>query len=463
MPTINSLITLSKEANATKKEINTNKELNNKIINFIKNRSLFHSFIGANTLKTEIKEVRLQDVLSSLCENLLQDDDFIANPLFYLDRLSELLSLDEPELKEIKKLATTIEQSIQYGDVLKNKKDILFFISLYSWKTQEFLLDILDNLILAFSITSLFKKGRNSYEAKHKIGSILNFIEEKKIIEKLLVFLRICNKKSPLASNYALYVLGILAILSLIHPYIKRVKHLPHGTCWDEATKNRTYSTWNVNSRKIILDEIANALQNHKYPLLLGVTGVGKTQIVESFAQAVQNGDYPSLSKKSFFYFNTANFARIEVGEEDEEEESIEAFGPPLVRIQNAVGKRSKSVILAFDEIHSICSVENNSMRNILKTILEGKDRDPFPFLIGMTTKEEYEETIAKDEALDRRFVKIDVLPTEKMETIQILRNTALQSGSISILAKGIYEYIFDKSGPGAQPMNSINLSLEFI
>lgn len=85
--------------------------------------------------------------------------------------------------------------------------------------------------------------------------------------------------------------------------------------------------------------------------------------------------------------------------------------------------KNNPDVIIFLDEIHMIIGAGSTSggmdAANIFKPALSrGEIR-----VIGATTLDEYKAHIEKDTALDRRFQKVTVSPTNREETIQILNN----------------------------------------
>jgi ATP-dependent Clp protease ATP-binding subunit ClpC len=82
-----------------------------------------------------------------------------------------------------------------------------------------------------------------------------------------------------------------------------------------------------------------------------------------------------------------------------------------------------KNIILFIDEIHTIIGAGGSSgsldVSNMLKPALARGEVQ----VIGATTLEEYRKHIEKDGALERRFQKIIIEPTNQEETIEILNN----------------------------------------
>ncbi len=149
-------------------------------------------------------------------------------------------------------------------------------------------------------------------------------------------------------------------------------------------------------------------------PVLLGEAGVGKTAIVEGFAQRVVNGDVPEiLSDKRIVVLDLAMMV-AGTKYRGQFEERIKA-------VMNEV-RRAKNTILFIDELHTLVGAGGAEgaidAANVLKPALARGEIQ----CIGATTLDEYRKYIEKDNALARRFQEIIVEPTSKDETIEILK-----------------------------------------
>jgi ATP-dependent Clp protease ATP-binding subunit ClpC len=149
-------------------------------------------------------------------------------------------------------------------------------------------------------------------------------------------------------------------------------------------------------------------------PLLLGDAGVGKTAIVEGLAYAIHRKTAPAplLDKR---------IVQIEIGTLVAGTSLRGQFEERLIGIVEEI-KRSGSVILFIDEIHTIVGAgdtidSNLDAANILKPALARGEI----MCIGATTHEEYRRAIAQDPALARRFRTIDVDEPLEDDTIKIL------------------------------------------
>jgi len=149
-------------------------------------------------------------------------------------------------------------------------------------------------------------------------------------------------------------------------------------------------------------------------PVLLGEAGVGKTAIVEGFAQRVIEGHVPELLADKRIV--VLDLAMMVAGTKyrGQFEERIKA-------VMNEV-RRAKNTILFIDELHTLVGAGGAEgaidAANVLKPALARGEIQ----CIGATTLDEYRKYIEKDSALARRFQEILVEPTSKSETISILK-----------------------------------------
>ncbi|MFH1268182.1 MAG: Clp protease N-terminal domain-containing protein, partial [Planctomycetota bacterium] len=149
-------------------------------------------------------------------------------------------------------------------------------------------------------------------------------------------------------------------------------------------------------------------------PVLLGEAGVGKTAIVEGFAQRVISGNVPELLMERRIV--VLDLAMMVAGTKyrGQFEERIKA-------VMNEV-RRAKNTILFIDELHTLVGAGGAEgaidASNVLKPALARGEIQ----CIGATTMDEYRKYIEKDAALARRFQEIIVEPSSKEETIAILK-----------------------------------------
>ena len=150
-------------------------------------------------------------------------------------------------------------------------------------------------------------------------------------------------------------------------------------------------------------------------PILIGEPGVGKSAIVEGLAQMIASRHCsPMLFNKRLV---TLDMTGVVAGTKyrGQFEERMKLLVKEL--------EQNPDIIIFIDEIHTMigAGATPGSMdaANILKPALARGTIQ----CIGATTLDEYRNSIEKDGSLERRFQKVQVEPTTKEETLQILRN----------------------------------------
>ena len=161
-----------------------------------------------------------------------------------------------------------------------------------------------------------------------------------------------------------------------------------------------------------IIQILARRTKNN--PLLVGESGVGKTAIAEGLAHLLNENEVPEFLQESTLY--SLDIGALIAG----------------TKYRGDFEKRLKSVlsfldnennpILFIDEIHTIIGAGSASggsldVSNLLKPALgKGKLR-----CIGSTTFQEYRGVFNQNQALSRRFQKIDVMEPSVEDCVQIL------------------------------------------
>lgn len=147
-------------------------------------------------------------------------------------------------------------------------------------------------------------------------------------------------------------------------------------------------------------------------PVLLGKPGVGKTAIIDLFAQKIVNNLVPFVLQGRILINIDINKILAGTKFRGEFEQRFQRLIDEVLETPN--------VIVFIDELHTVCSSGNTNggldAASILKPILS---RSGFQ-CIGATTQKEY-DIIKKDPTLDRRFQEILVGEPTISETISIL------------------------------------------
>ncbi|MBB5020139.1 type VI secretion system protein VasG [Chitinivorax tropicus] len=162
-----------------------------------------------------------------------------------------------------------------------------------------------------------------------------------------------------------------------------------------------------------VIDILMRRRQNN--PILTGEAGVGKTAVVEGFAQRIVKGDVPPPLKE--VSLRTLDVGLLQAGASMKGE-----FENRLRQVIEEVQASEKPIILFIDEAHTLVgaggAAGTGDAANLLKPALaRGNLRT-----IAATTWAEYKKHIEKDPALTRRFQVVQVAEPDETKAILMLR-----------------------------------------
>jgi type VI secretion system protein VasG len=162
-----------------------------------------------------------------------------------------------------------------------------------------------------------------------------------------------------------------------------------------------------------IIDVLMRRRQNN--PILTGEAGVGKTAVVEGFAQRIASGDVPPPLRG-------VRLCVLDVGLMQAGASMKGEFEQRLRSVIDEVQNSPVPIILFIDEAHTLIgaggSAGTGDAANLLKPALaRGTLRT-----IAATTWSEYRQYIEKDPALTRRFQPIQVFEPDVQRCCDMLR-----------------------------------------
>jgi type VI secretion system protein VasG len=162
-----------------------------------------------------------------------------------------------------------------------------------------------------------------------------------------------------------------------------------------------------------MIDILMRRRQNN--PLLTGEAGVGKTAVVEGFAQRLASGDVPP-------HLQGVQLRSLDIGLLQAGASMKGEFEQRLRQLIEEVQHSPKPIILFIDEVHTLVgaggAAGTGDAANLLKPALaRGTLRT-----IGATTWAEYKKYIEKDPALTRRFQVVQILEPDEAKAVAMLR-----------------------------------------
>ncbi len=165
-----------------------------------------------------------------------------------------------------------------------------------------------------------------------------------------------------------------------------------------------------------VVDILMRRRQNN--PILVGEAGVGKTAVVEGFAQRIARGDVPPALKD-------VQLLVLDVGLLQAGASMKGEFEQRLRSVIEEVQASPKPIILFVDETHTLVgaggAAGTGDAANLLKPALaRGTLRT-----VGATTWAEYKKYIEKDPALTRRFQTVQVDEPDERKATLMMRGVA--------------------------------------
>jgi type VI secretion system protein VasG len=165
-----------------------------------------------------------------------------------------------------------------------------------------------------------------------------------------------------------------------------------------------------------VVDILMRRRQNN--PILVGEAGVGKTAVVEGFAQRIVRGDVPPALRE--VELRSLDVGLLQAGASMKGE-----FEQRLRAVIDEVQASPRPIILFIDETHTLVgaggAAGTGDAANLLKPALaRGQLRT-----IGATTWAEYKKHIEKDPALTRRFQNVQIDEPDEARAILMMRGVA--------------------------------------
>ena len=175
-----------------------------------------------------------------------------------------------------------------------------------------------------------------------------------------------------------------------------------------------------IRGREAEIRQVADILMRRRQnnPILTGKAGVGKTAVVEGFAQRVARGEVPPALED--IAVRQLDLGLLQAGASMRGE-----FEDRLKSVINEVKASPRPVILFIDEVHTIIGAGAQEggadAANLLKPALaRGELRT-----IAATTWAEYKKYFEKDAALARRFQNVQVKEPDQDAAVDMLRGVA--------------------------------------
>lgn len=398
----------------------------------------FDGFLPVNQLmeqKENIAELNRQ--IQQLLDSSISDESQLQR---HLKQLQNDLSLDE--LKQLVKHKKNVEpetffeqikaqleaQSFEWTSVEKEtsflshlKKDLCTFIN--------YIKNLINMFVDTLNTLNASRNGMSLWDRQALFFIVLRFL----IIPSLII-----QAIMPLlGASLKVYFIGcgIIAVAGIaLYAYQKLVRPNIDSLSYSEnlhiEIKEKRIQRHVAD--QIQIKKVADLL--HSHIMLVGVPGVGKTSIVESIVQLIEDekklpADQRTLPK------TLANKTIWRVGCKELNTRGYNK-AEPLTKIKNEIRGHEDEVILFFDEIHTL--LNSADVVDGLKILLNQKGL----VCVGVTSSKEWEAITArfdKDKALSSRWKVYEVKTPSNEEIELILWNLYAQKSTEILRKEGIY------------------------
>ncbi len=212
-----------------------------------------------------------------------------------------------------------------------------------------------------------------------------------------------------------------------------------------------------VEKQKIITSLSPPSGQPPNIIFLVGDTGSGKSQLMESIALSIEQGEAVELSGKTMYSVNTTYFSKegsqsFSMGRSFGRTYTNTDYTSRLDELFYDLEGHEKEIILFFDEAQNGGSLKSggSTLLEQMKTKLLEKQI----LCVFATTTKEYEELIAPNKAFVDRVEIVKLTPTNDQETMEILQ--ARTSAEIPIEMDG-YQAIVKTSNEHPNYKDRVN------
>lgn len=363
-----------------------------------------------------------QKLLEHQINNLQQDWLSPVSELICLERLCEFEDIDIKQIKiQAKDLAEALEKPPEEEETVRG------FVGSYTAPVVTYINQALHSFASTFLRAHDFSADDNNSliqrpEAMYRLQSFYDVIEKPAFL-LIALFSYLKSKTDYRWIPYAVTLSTIMAAtlaIRFFYSYNKKeepvLSHdfrnlseeakqriLPRAFCSAEhlATMAACFSPLDRNSLSI---------------LLVGPPGVGKDALVNAFVWGIENGDFPLLKGVQVHTTTTSELKEFGGGTGHVYLSRLQ------ILLRDLRGKEHQNIIFA-NEIHTLnpkkgqANTDHTELGQQFKRYIETGRLH----VIGATTLQEYQDHIAWDKALNRRFVKIFLGTSQNEECLEIL------------------------------------------
>ncbi|MGZ3733201.1 MAG: AAA family ATPase, partial [Parachlamydiaceae bacterium] len=338
-----------------------------------------------------IQRIQLKATLEEVLTDLIHEDN-LQDIFSTIENLAPALPLEK--LSNEKDVLTEAHNMVREAKLYLSYHQSSYLPGLYDLYVQivDALALGLDTLFSIFGIRELFTPVENESEGFSRHQKMILLFNLSTVLTSLIISLQLSTSFGVLAIAGTFLFIGLL---NLIWPHIKPMPSQLPGNIRNLTQELRNQDPYVV-VRKSTLDKIVNLIQRNIHPILVGPSQIGKTRTAEALAYSFCHEEYPAFNHHRVFYANATELTG----------QTSLAQGQNTIfkRIKDVSGRHFRSLFLILDECHMLYKNKERT-GELIKTLLD--ENAPFPFIIGITTLEEYEAHIKPNKAFKKRFKRV--------------------------------------------------------
>lgn len=353
--------------------------------------------------------------------------------LFDNKKLKLFTGLNDQEIKNTIEMQALLKEDA-FKNVLKNKSKAI--LKELSSQFFYFCHHIIEMIISLTGLTEVGGRKRHrfenpeigQYEAKSKLEFYLAILAYPSVI--FCSSLAIVGSPALAVLCTALITISTITAIFLYMRYFRPCPQICSGL---ENLNQKVLRNDNPPNfhRKDILTRIQSAFLAGKGVILTADPGVGKTTLVDTFAEFIVSKECKSFLLNAQLFSANANDMK-----------DFDGFS--LSTAASVFAAHKNDFVLFVDEIESIFKHDANGNKNS-ESFLTFHDK--FKYIICATTTKQYERTIKNSEdAFNRRFVQIEVKPLKPEELNIALHEYLHHRAPELILERDVIPYIMQEA-----------------
>jgi ATP-dependent Clp protease ATP-binding subunit ClpA len=272
----------------------------------------------------------------------------------------------------------------------------------------RFIAGFLNALINGLKMLDMGKPPSSIWELSYTLGIYASIGAA--LVEIFKLMLGYLQDPLTTAAVYAsIWIIGSIAAYIYFKFFHPAPRELPN--CKNITTEVKQGQTLPLIGREVDINNLINVLvsnnnsrQTKQHPVLVGNSGVGKTELIYELARRISEGNVPPALKNKQVFILKASKMLPDPG--------MISYMSAWEELSERMGNHKKDIIIFCDEIHEIWKGKGKSAGD-LQGLLD-TSTDHLEFFIGATTYKDLADMGIRNlnDQIDRRYLPIEIKET---------------------------------------------------